>query len=165
MREQPGRLRQRIRKLEESLALSLRHLRAERGPLRRGSFVTLHRKCGKPNCHCVQGERHPTDYLSTRQEGRTRLIYIGAYSADRERSDRSIVNTWIGHRERPGCGTSDRSEATLVYSSSMVPSVEPSPHLTSWGGAESSSRIGIFPASMSSVGFVRLSQSPTEPRS
>jgi len=78
MKEKPSRLRQRIRKLEESLALSLRHIRAERGPLRRGSFVTLHRTCGKPNCHCAQGEKHPADYLSTRREGRTHLLYIGA---------------------------------------------------------------------------------------
>jgi hypothetical protein len=78
MKEKPSQLRQRIHKLEESLALSLGHILAERGPLRRGSFVTLHRKCGKPNCHCAQGERHPTEYLSTRQKGRTRLIYIGA---------------------------------------------------------------------------------------
>ena len=61
-----------------SLALSLGHILAERGPLRRGSLVTLHRKCGKPNCHCFQGERHPTDYLSTRREGRTHLLYLGA---------------------------------------------------------------------------------------
>jgi hypothetical protein len=76
MKPNPSQLRQRIRKLEESLAAPLKHILAERGPLRRGSFVTLHRKCGKPACHCTQGEGHPADYLSTRQDGRTRLIYI-----------------------------------------------------------------------------------------
>lgn len=76
MRANPSQIRQRIRRLEDSLGPLLRHILAERGPLRRGSFVTLHRKCGKATCHCARGKGHPAHYLSTRQEGRTRLFYL-----------------------------------------------------------------------------------------
>jgi len=51
---------------------------AERGPLRRGSFVTVHRKCGKPNCHCATGEGHPAKYLSVKEGGKTRMIFVPA---------------------------------------------------------------------------------------
>jgi hypothetical protein len=52
-------------------------------PLRRGSFVTIHRKCGKPNCHCATGEGHPAKVLSVKKSGRTRLIFIPRHLEDR----------------------------------------------------------------------------------
>jgi hypothetical protein len=73
-----SRLRQKIQRLEGALAGPIKAILATRGSLRRGSFVTLRRKCGKPNCRCVEGEGHPADYLSIREDGRTRLIYISA---------------------------------------------------------------------------------------
>ena len=76
MRTNPSQIRQRIRKLEDSLGSLVAQLLAERGPLRRGSFVTLHRKCGKATCHCARGTGHPAAYLSTRRAGRTRLFYL-----------------------------------------------------------------------------------------
>lgn len=82
MAQGASRIRQRIHRLEESLAELLKLIVAERGPLRRGSFVTLHRKCGKPTCHCAEGDGHPTNYLSLLEEGRKRLIYISADNRD-----------------------------------------------------------------------------------
>jgi hypothetical protein len=76
MKTDPSQIRQRIRRLEDSLGSLVAQLLAERGPLRRGSFVTLHRKCGKATCHCAHGPGHPAPYLSTRHEGRTRLFYL-----------------------------------------------------------------------------------------
>jgi len=76
MKADPSQIRQRIRRLEDSLGSLVAQLLAERGPLRRGSFVTLHRKCGKATCHCAHGQGHPAHYLSTRHEGRTRLFYL-----------------------------------------------------------------------------------------
>lgn len=76
MKINPSQIRQRIRGLEDSLGSLVAQLLAERGPLRRGSFVTLHRKCGKATCHCAHGPGHPASYLSTRHEGRTRLFYL-----------------------------------------------------------------------------------------
>lgn len=39
--------------------------------------MTLHRKCGKPTCHCIDDEGHPAKYLSLKDGGRTRLVYVG----------------------------------------------------------------------------------------
>ena len=73
-----SKLRQRLRRLEQARSTHVQHILGERGPVRRGSFVTLRRKCGKPNCHCATGEGHPASYLSIKEEGSTRMIYIPA---------------------------------------------------------------------------------------
>ena len=45
----------------------------------RGSVVVLHRPCTREHCpRCRSGERHPATYLSYKQGGRTRLIYLSA---------------------------------------------------------------------------------------
>jgi hypothetical protein len=45
----------------------------------RGSVVVLHRPCTRERCpRCKSGERHPATYLSYKQNGRTRLIYLSA---------------------------------------------------------------------------------------
>ena len=42
-----------------------------------GSLVKRYVKCGKENCHCAEGEGHgPVFYLSYKEKGLTRLIYI-----------------------------------------------------------------------------------------
>ena len=46
--------------------------------LLRGSLIVLRRRCGKPGCHCVTGERHETPALSYSVEGRTRMLTLGA---------------------------------------------------------------------------------------
>lgn len=48
--------------------------------LLRGSLVERYKKCGKPGCHCAQGEGHgPAYYLSvTLGPGKTRSYYISA---------------------------------------------------------------------------------------
>ena len=45
-----------------------------REPLLPGSFYTLRRKCGKPNCRCNRGELHESTVLSYRGQGRSRNI-------------------------------------------------------------------------------------------
>jgi len=44
----------------------------------RGSLVTRYRRCGKPSCHCAQGEGHgPAHYLVvTLQPGKTEQILL-----------------------------------------------------------------------------------------
>ncbi len=42
----------------------------------RGSLIVLRRRCGKPTCHCAQGQPHPTPALSYSQRGKTRLITL-----------------------------------------------------------------------------------------
>ena len=42
----------------------------------RGSLVTLRRRCGKPGCHCAQGQRHEAPALSYSEHGRTRVVML-----------------------------------------------------------------------------------------
>ena len=76
MGSDPSRLRQRIKRSEEAREGFVRTILRERGPLRRGAFVSVKRKCGKPNCRCADGEGHPAKYLSIKEQGRTRMVYV-----------------------------------------------------------------------------------------
>jgi hypothetical protein len=44
--------------------------------LLRGSLICLRRKCGKPNCRCVQGKPHTSPALSYSQRGKTRIFTL-----------------------------------------------------------------------------------------
>ena len=45
-------------------------------PVLRGSLIRLRRKCGKPNCHCAQGQPHSGPALSYSQNGKTKLLTL-----------------------------------------------------------------------------------------
>jgi hypothetical protein len=45
-----------------------------REPLLPGSLYTLRRRCGKPNCHCADGELHASTVLSYRGHGRPKNV-------------------------------------------------------------------------------------------
>ena len=47
-----------------------------KNPLLRGSLVVMRRQCGKPGCHCQQGEKHTSLYLAVRAGKRRTMIYI-----------------------------------------------------------------------------------------
>ena len=76
MKRDSSRIRQKLKRSEESRATSLKKILQERGPIRRGSFVTVQRKCGKPNCRCASGEGHPAKYLSVKEGGKTRMVFV-----------------------------------------------------------------------------------------
>ncbi len=44
----------------------------------RGSVVSMARRCGKAGCHCAQGQKHVSLYLSVNIEGKRRMVYIPA---------------------------------------------------------------------------------------
>ena len=51
--------------------------RAKASPLMlRGSLIALKRKCGKPSCHCAQGEPHETPALSYSIAGKTKILTL-----------------------------------------------------------------------------------------
>lgn len=50
------------------------HVFLGREPLLPGSLYTLRRRCGKPTCHCAQGELHASTVLSYRGQGRPQNI-------------------------------------------------------------------------------------------
>ena len=41
-----------------------------------GTLVERHQRCGRPTCHCVDGERHRALVLTVRSRGRSEQIYI-----------------------------------------------------------------------------------------
>jgi hypothetical protein len=42
----------------------------------RGSLIVLSRRCGKPTCHCAQGQPHTTPALSVSEQGKTRILTL-----------------------------------------------------------------------------------------
>lgn len=44
--------------------------------LLRGSLITLHRRCGKPSCHCARGQPHSSPALSFSTKGKTRILTL-----------------------------------------------------------------------------------------
>jgi hypothetical protein len=42
----------------------------------RGTLQERFRVCGKPNCHCVNGQGHRALYLVWSKEGRTQQLYV-----------------------------------------------------------------------------------------
>ena len=41
-----------------------------------GSVVSMARTCGRAGCRCERGEKHVSLYLSTKVEGKRRMVYI-----------------------------------------------------------------------------------------
>ncbi len=41
-----------------------------------GSLSLSHFRCGKSNCHCAEGEGHPTWSLAYTMKGKRRVLYI-----------------------------------------------------------------------------------------
>ena len=41
-----------------------------------GSVISMARRCGKKGCRCERGEKHVSLYLSVRQEGKRKMLYI-----------------------------------------------------------------------------------------
>lgn len=41
-----------------------------------GSLLVRYRRCGKPNCKCVRGQRHRSVFVYFKQNGRTRQLYV-----------------------------------------------------------------------------------------
>ena len=42
----------------------------------RGTILQLRRRCGKPQCHCADGDPHVTWALSYSEKGRTRMLTV-----------------------------------------------------------------------------------------
>ena len=69
-------------KIPKHPTLIRRHIEARlkefqaHGPVLAASLVLVHRRCGRSGCHCRKGEGHPTHYLTCKQEGKTRTVYV-----------------------------------------------------------------------------------------
>ena len=40
------------------------------------SLVRIARRCGNPRCHCATGQRHLGWYLTLKQRGKTKTVYV-----------------------------------------------------------------------------------------
>jgi hypothetical protein len=78
METDTSKLRQKLRNIEEARTEHVQSILQEQGPIQGGSLVKILRKCGKPNCHCATGSGHPTTYLSSKEDGKTRMVYIAS---------------------------------------------------------------------------------------
>jgi hypothetical protein len=76
--ERTSRLRQRLLEAAEQHREQVKRLLQENGPLIRGSFGTRARVCGNPGCHCAQGERHISKYLTATDGDRQRQVHVPA---------------------------------------------------------------------------------------
>ena len=69
-------------KIPKHPTLIARHLQARtkqfqpRGPALAASLVLIYKKCGRPGCHCQTGPGHPGHYLTCKEEGKTRTVYV-----------------------------------------------------------------------------------------
>jgi hypothetical protein len=70
-----SRIRQSLFRLAEEIQALLPALN-DRRPMIKGNVYEQRRKCGKPNCHCANGEPHRSMMLSRSDQGRTKLIKI-----------------------------------------------------------------------------------------
>ena len=49
---------------------------AARGPVLQASLVQIAKHCGRPGCHCQTGEKHVGNYLTFKEAGKTRTVYV-----------------------------------------------------------------------------------------
>ena len=68
----------------------------------RGSLVTRYRRCGKPNCHCVETEGHgPAHYLAvTLKGGKTEQILLSEEMLPVARQYLENYKRWWGALEK-----------------------------------------------------------------
>jgi hypothetical protein len=62
-------------------------------PLLAASLVAIERRCGKPGCHCVSGEKHRAHQLTYKDLGKTHTVYVPIDFTDEVRS-------WIDEHRR-----------------------------------------------------------------
>src|SRR5207244_12936231 len=85
--------------------------------LLRGSLIVLRRRCGKPGCHCVTGERHETPALSYSVEGRTRMLTLGA-------ADLSEVRAGIARYESARAELETRARSGIDEQRARLPKTQ-----------------------------------------
>jgi hypothetical protein len=66
---------------------------AARRPLLAASLVSFERRCGKPGCRCVSGEKHRGHQLTYNDRGKTRTVYVPVDFTEEVRS-------WIDEHRR-----------------------------------------------------------------
>jgi len=66
----------------------------------RGTILQLRRRCGKPQCHCAEGEPHVSWALSYSEKGRTRMLVVQPAEVPTLRSDLARYRAAVSLLER-----------------------------------------------------------------
>ena len=74
-RQRASKARQQLLEVEAGRGAQVEQL-LKAGAMVEGAFVEVGRKCGKPTCRCVEGERHFGKYLSRSIDGRKKMTYV-----------------------------------------------------------------------------------------
>jgi hypothetical protein len=53
----------------------IRQLKAT-GPVLGASLVQIAKQCGRAGCHCQSGQKHVGSYLTFKEHGKTRTVYV-----------------------------------------------------------------------------------------
>jgi len=86
-------------KIPKHPTLIRRHLLARlkdlqpKSPVLAASLVLVQRRCGRSGCHCQKGPGHPTHYLTCKQQGKTRTVYVPQDLLQE-------VQSWIAEHQR-----------------------------------------------------------------
>lgn len=66
----------------------------------RGTILQLRRRCGKPQCHCAEGEPHVSWALSYSEKGHTRMLAVPPEELPALRDDRKRYRSACADLER-----------------------------------------------------------------
>jgi hypothetical protein len=66
----------------------------------RGTILQLRRRCGKPQCHCAEGEPHVSWVLSYSEKGRTRMLVVWPEDVPALRGDLNRYRAALSALER-----------------------------------------------------------------
>ena len=78
-----------------------------RKPLLAASLVAFDRRCGKPGCHCAEGEKHHGHQLTYKVRGKTRTVYVPVDLTEE-------VRAWIDEHRRLKRLLQEMSQLTLA---------------------------------------------------
>ena len=87
---------------------------AARKPLLAASLVSFERRCGKPGCHCVSGEKHRGHQLTYNDRGKTRTVYVPVDFTEEVRS-------WIDEHRRLKALLQEISQLSLALWFAAMP--------------------------------------------
>ena len=92
-----------IRRMSDS---RVRRLQAH-GPVLAASLVTIAKHCGRAGCHCQSGAKHRGHYLTYKEKGKTRTVYVPVDLIGE-------VQQWIGEHRRLKHVMQELSQLTLA---------------------------------------------------
>jgi hypothetical protein len=85
----------------------LMQLLGRRRPLLKGGLVEMARRCGKPGCKCLRGEKHRSLYLAARVGKERKMIYV---PPDLEQA----VRQWLADGRRGEALVEEMVQASLA---------------------------------------------------